>query len=218
MTLFKSPALRWLKPASCTTSTRIARSAASGASHPPRCVGQPHQSDQRAQESYRRCSRASASPTTWLALLSQLVRIEHLTSTLAPASSTPSPCPRCHPSPHAFDFSSPRPSNRRRTVRIIPHHPANRRFRRTRRRHRRLRPTAHQLVPPRPVRSEAAFATLPGVAPLEASSGQRTRHRLSRAGDRDLNRALHTVAITRLRCHDKSHSYETKRAAQARLI
>ena len=54
------------------------------------------------------------------------------------------------------------------------------------------------------------------VAPLEASSGQRTRHRLSRAGDRDLNRALHTVAITRLRCHDESRAYETKRAAQGK--
>jgi transposase len=66
------------------------------------------------------------------------------------------------------------------------------------------------------VRSEAAFASLAGVAPLEASSGQRTRHRLSRAGDRDLNRALHTVAITRLRCHDESRAYETKRAAQGK--
>jgi transposase len=66
------------------------------------------------------------------------------------------------------------------------------------------------------VRSEAAFASLAGVAPLEASSGQRTRHRLSRAGDRDLNRALHTVAITRLRCHDESRAYETKRVAQGK--
>jgi transposase len=66
------------------------------------------------------------------------------------------------------------------------------------------------------VRSEAAFAALAGVAPLEASSGQRTRHRLSRAGDRDLNRALHTVAITRLRCHDESRAYETRRAAQGK--
>ena len=61
------------------------------------------------------------------------------------------------------------------------------------------------------VRNEAAFASLAGVAPLEASSGQRSRHRLNRGGDRDLNRALHTVAITRLRCHPESRSYETKR-------
>jgi transposase len=63
------------------------------------------------------------------------------------------------------------------------------------------------------VRSGAAFASLAGVAPLEASSGQRTRHRLNRGGDRDLNRALHTVAITRLRCHAESRSYEIKRTA-----
>jgi transposase len=41
-----------------------------------------------------------------------------------------------------------------------------------------------------PVRNEAAFASLAGAAPLEASSGQRTRHRLSRIGDRNLNRAF----------------------------
>lgn len=66
------------------------------------------------------------------------------------------------------------------------------------------------------VRNEAAFANLAGVAPLEASSGQRTRHRLSRIGDRNLNRALHTVAITRLRCHAESRDYETRRAAQGK--
>jgi transposase len=66
------------------------------------------------------------------------------------------------------------------------------------------------------VRSEAAFASLAGVAPLEVSSGQRSRHRLNRGGDRDLNRALHTIAITRLRCHPESRTYEAKRAAQGK--
>ena len=66
------------------------------------------------------------------------------------------------------------------------------------------------------VRSEAAFATLAGAAPLEASSGQRTRHRLNRSGDRNLNRALHTIAITRLRCHPESRDYEAKRAAEGK--
>ncbi|MBO0822381.1 MAG: transposase [Actinobacteria bacterium] len=36
---------------------------------------------------------------------------------------------------------------------------------------------------------------------MAASSGQRSRHRLKRGGDRNLNRALHTIAITRIRCH-----------------
>jgi transposase len=66
------------------------------------------------------------------------------------------------------------------------------------------------------VRNEAAFAALAGTAPLEASSGQRNRHRLNRGGDRDLNRALHTVAITRLRCHPESIRYETRRTAEGK--
>lgn len=66
------------------------------------------------------------------------------------------------------------------------------------------------------VRSEAAFAALAGVAPLEASSGLHTRHRLNRGGDRALNRALHTVAITRIRCHPETRAYEARRAAQGK--
>lgn len=66
------------------------------------------------------------------------------------------------------------------------------------------------------VRNEAAFAALAGVAPLEASSGQRTRHRLNRGGDRNLNRALHTVAITRLRCHEESRAYQAKRTHEGK--
>ena len=49
------------------------------------------------------------------------------------------------------------------------------------------------------LRSEAAFAALAGASPIPASSGQITRHRLNRSGDRQLNRALHTVVLARLR-------------------
>ena len=66
------------------------------------------------------------------------------------------------------------------------------------------------------VRNEAAFASLAGVAPIETSSGQRSRHRLNRGGDRALNRALHTVAITRMRCHPETRAYETRRSAQGK--
>jgi hypothetical protein len=66
------------------------------------------------------------------------------------------------------------------------------------------------------VRSEAAFASLAGTAPLEASSGQRVRHRLNRGGDRNLNRALHTVAVTRMRCHPETRDYEATRTAQGK--
>jgi transposase len=45
--------------------------------------------------------------------------------------------------------------------------------------------------------SEAAFARLAGVAPLPACSAQTIRHRLSRGGDRQLNRALHTIVLHR---------------------
>ncbi len=66
------------------------------------------------------------------------------------------------------------------------------------------------------VRDDAAFASLAGVSPIETSSGQRSRHRLNRGGDRALNRAMHTVAITRLRCHPESIAYQIKRTAQGK--
>ena len=65
-------------------------------------------------------------------------------------------------------------------------------------------------------RNEAAFARLAGVAPLQASSGQQTRHRLNRRGDRQLNRALHTIAITRTRHCPKTRAYIAKRTAQGK--
>ena len=47
------------------------------------------------------------------------------------------------------------------------------------------------------IHSEAAFAMLAGVAPIPANSGQTTnRHRLNRHGDRQLNRALHTIVLS----------------------
>ncbi len=66
------------------------------------------------------------------------------------------------------------------------------------------------------VRNESAFASLAGAAPLEASSGQRIRHRLNRGGDRSLNRALHTISITRMRCHPETRAYEAKRTAEGK--
>src|SRR5437773_459964 len=66
------------------------------------------------------------------------------------------------------------------------------------------------------VRSEAAFARLAGVAPLPASSGQTIRHRLSRGGDRQLNRALHTVVLHR-RLHDPTtRDYIARRVAEGK--
>ena len=61
------------------------------------------------------------------------------------------------------------------------------------------------------IRSEAAFAALAGTSPLPASSGQVTRFRLNRGGDRHLNRALHQVMITRLSCHSPTRAYVLRR-------
>ena len=69
---------------------------------------------------------------------------------------------------------------------------------------------------PRRCRTEAAFARLAGVAPLEASSGQNTRHRLNRYGDRTLNHALYIIAITRTRTCPKPRAYIAKRTSQGK--
>jgi transposase len=63
------------------------------------------------------------------------------------------------------------------------------------------------------LRTEAAFAQLAGTAPLPASSGRTIRHRLNRGGDRRLNRALHQVIITRIRCHQPTRDYLARRQA-----
>jgi transposase len=66
------------------------------------------------------------------------------------------------------------------------------------------------------LRSEAAFAMLAGVAPIEASSGRVVRHRLNRGGDRQLNRALHTIVMIRQRFHQTTKTYTTRRTAEGK--
>jgi transposase len=66
------------------------------------------------------------------------------------------------------------------------------------------------------VRNEAAFAMLAGTAPIPASSGLTTRHRLNRFGDRRLNSAIHTVAVTRLRCDERTKTYANRRRADGK--
>ena len=63
-------------------------------------------------------------------------------------------------------------------------------------------------------RSEAAFAALAGVSPLQASSGKITRHRLNRFGDRELNRALHVITNWRILHHPATNRYLTRRRAE----
>ncbi len=66
------------------------------------------------------------------------------------------------------------------------------------------------------LRSEAAFARLAGTAPIPASSGQTTRHRLSRGGDRQLNRALHTVILHRRQHDPATKDYIARRLAEGK--
>jgi transposase len=64
------------------------------------------------------------------------------------------------------------------------------------------------------VRSAAAFAAFNGTAPIEVSSGDVVRHRLSRARDRQLNSCLHIMAITQLRRNTRGRAYyQRKRVA-----
>jgi transposase len=64
------------------------------------------------------------------------------------------------------------------------------------------------------VRSEAAFASLAGVNPIPASSGNTVRHRLNRGGDRTLNKALHMIALTRMAFDPETIAYVAKRKAE----
>jgi transposase len=66
-------------------------------------------------------------------------------------------------------------------------------------------------------RTEAAFAKLSGTAPVEATSGKITvRHRLNYGGDRQLNRALHDIAVNRMRCCPITRAYVARRTAEGK--
>lgn len=66
------------------------------------------------------------------------------------------------------------------------------------------------------IRNEAAFAMLAGTAPIPASSGLTNKHRLNRSGDRRLNTAIHTIALTRMRCDERTKTYTAGRRAQGK--
>lgn len=70
---------------------------------------------------------------------------------------------------------------------------------------------------PERLRSEAAFAKLCGVSPVEASSGKTTRHRLNRGGDRHANAALYRIVLVRLRQrHEPTIDYVSRRTAEGK--
>lgn len=66
------------------------------------------------------------------------------------------------------------------------------------------------------VRSEAAFAAIAGTAPIPASSGNTVRHRLNRGGDRQLNRAMNTIVLTRMRTDADTRVYVERRLAEGK--
>jgi transposase len=64
--------------------------------------------------------------------------------------------------------------------------------------------------------SDAHFARIAGVAPIPVSSGRHDRHRLDRGGNRQLNRALHVIAITRGRIDPQTRAYLARKEAEGK--
>ena len=60
------------------------------------------------------------------------------------------------------------------------------------------------------------FASANGSAPLAASSGRTVRHRLNRGGNRQLNRALYTIAITQIRTDTEGRAYYERKRAEGK--
>jgi transposase len=64
--------------------------------------------------------------------------------------------------------------------------------------------------------SEASFASLCGVSPIEASSGKVVRHRLNRGGNRDANRALHMICMVRMGMDRRTREYVARRTQEGK--
>jgi transposase len=69
---------------------------------------------------------------------------------------------------------------------------------------------------PQRLGSEASFANLCGVAPIEASSGKVVRHRLNRGGNREANRALYMICLARMRRDPRTQAYVARRTAEGK--
>ena len=65
-------------------------------------------------------------------------------------------------------------------------------------------------------RKHSSFGLQTGTAPIPCSSGQRTQHRLNRGGDRQLNHALHIIAITRVKCDPATKAYLARKEAEGK--
>src|SRR5215210_2006419 len=69
---------------------------------------------------------------------------------------------------------------------------------------------------PQRLASEASFASLCGVSPIEASSGKVVRHRLNRGGNRDANRALHMICVVRMGSDRRTREYVARRTVEGK--
>ena len=69
---------------------------------------------------------------------------------------------------------------------------------------------------PQRLRSEASFASLCGVSPVEASSGKVVRHRLNRGGNREANRALYMICLARMRRDLRTQEYVSRRTQEGK--
>jgi hypothetical protein len=65
-------------------------------------------------------------------------------------------------------------------------------------------------------KSESAFARCNGTAPIPASSGKTVRHRLNRGGDRQVNRAIHTIALSRSLHDQQTRAYLDRRISEGK--
>ena len=64
--------------------------------------------------------------------------------------------------------------------------------------------------------SDAKLARAGGLAPIPVSSGKTDRHRLDRGGNRQINTAIHRIAVTRARCHPESRDYIARKRAEGK--
>ena len=64
--------------------------------------------------------------------------------------------------------------------------------------------------------TDAKLARAAGLAPIPVSSGKTNRHRLDRGGNRQINAAIHRIAITRARCHPETRDYIDRKRAEGK--
>ena len=64
--------------------------------------------------------------------------------------------------------------------------------------------------------TDAKLARAAGLAPIPVSTGRTNRHRLDRGGNRQVNAAIHRVAVTRARCHAESRAYVDRKTAEGK--